>query len=266
MELLEKIIFILLFVIGVCWGSFLGTIVYRLKLDKKGWTLNLGGYSKCNYCGHRLFVRDLIPILSFVALRGKCRYCKHPINLDLFLIEFFSGIIFILSFWAFYFSFSFFLSLAIWSLLLIIFFYDLKNQLIPDPLVFLLLGFFLLKFILKLDPSFYSFLNYKESLLGAILLFLFFFLLNYFSKGKLMGLGDAKFSLFFGLFLGFKYSFIFLWLSFVIGGLVAFLALVLKLKKRKDRIAFAPFLIFSFFLLYFFPHFRELFMVFFMIE
>lgn len=199
--------------------------------------------------------------MSFLVLKGKCRYCQKPINSSILLIEIFSGLIFALSFWAFY-SISiwiFFFSLILWSIVLIIFFYDLEKKLIPDPLILFLLFLFIFKFFLKFEPNFYSALNYKEALLGAAFLFLFFYLINYFSQGVFMGLGDAKIAIFFGLFLGLKYSLIFLWLSFLVGGLVAFFLLILKLKKRKDEIALAPFLIFTFFLFYFFPQIREFF-------
>jgi len=91
---------------------------------------------------------------------------------------------------------------------------------------------------------------------------LFFYLLNFFSQGRALGMGDVKLSLVLGLFLGIKLSIVFLWLVFVFGGIVAIFLLLFRLKKPQDKIAFAPFLIFTFFLLWFFPHFRAFFSLF----
>ena len=96
------------FVSGIIWGSFLEVVVSRLKfVSHKGLRLNLGGHSFCSYCRHRLYAQDLVPLISFLLLGGKCRYCQQPIGWRVLLIELFSGLVFALSFWQFGFSKAF---------------------------------------------------------------------------------------------------------------------------------------------------------------
>lgn len=245
----------LVFISGTVWGSFLEVITSRLRTSSKEGYLDLGGFSFCPRCQHRLYGYDLIPLVSFLFLRGRCRYCRQPIGLSVFLIELFSGLFFSLAFLRFGWGWDFIFACFLSSVLLVIFFYDLKTMLIPDGLLLVLLALWLIGHIFKISPL--QDLSIEQSLLGGVLVFGFFFLFYYFSQGKWFGFGDVKLGGVLGLFWGWKLSVVFVWLSFICGGIVAILLLLLKIRERQSLIPFAPFLVTSFFVLYFFPQARD---------
>lgn len=82
---------VLLFLIGTVFGSFLNCVAIRIENHEKWWT----GRSKCDACGHVLGFFDLIPIFSFLCLKGRCRYCGAKLSLQYFFSEFILGIIFV---------------------------------------------------------------------------------------------------------------------------------------------------------------------------
>src|SRR5258708_3544812 len=129
----------LLFIFGTVVGSFLGVVIDRLP---RGKTI-VKGRSHCDHCKHTLSALDLIPLVSFLALRGKCRYCHSSIGWDTFFIESITGILFVItflfvqfSFESQIFSFAFFSSLLYYfyiiSSLIAIFFIDLEHGIIPN--------------------------------------------------------------------------------------------------------------------------------------
>ena len=228
-------------------------IIERLKWRKNHWHLDLFTPSHCQNCNHKLQAKDLIPIFSFLILRGKCRYCRKPISARIFLIEILTGLIFAGAFFSLGFNVSAIFAIILGSILAIIFFYDAKSQLIPDPLILILLVLFLIKIIFNFNPVFYSQAVFWQPILGGLVMFAFFFFIYLVTRGKGMGLGDAKLGLVLGLFIGVKFSILLLWLSFALGGSVGLFILILRLKKGADRIAFAPFLVISFLFIYFLP-------------
>jgi len=246
------IILFIIFFLGSIWGSFLGVIIERLVWQKGKWRLDLISSSHCLHCEKKLAWFDLIPIFSFIILGGKCRYCQKKIGYLPILIEVLSGLLFVGTFLIFGLSaasvFNFFLG----SILLIIFLFDIKKQLVPDPLILLLFLLAIIKIIFNLAPVFFT-LNLWNPLIGGLAALTFFLLLYFITRGKGMGLGDAKLGFVLGLFLGFKLSLFMLWFSFVLGAMLAIPLLLFGLKQKSDKIAFAPFLILSFLLIYFLP-------------
>jgi leader peptidase (prepilin peptidase)/N-methyltransferase len=248
------ILFLVIYLLaGLIWGSFLGVIIERLIWKKDGWHLDLFSPSHCLNCGHKLNPSDLVPIVSFLGLKGKCRYCQKPIGWKILLVEIFTGLVFVLSYLAFNFNWSFILAVVLGSILLIIFFYDSEHQLIPDPLILILFLLFIVKFIFNLAPHFYSSLNFWQPIIGGLIAAGFFLLVYLVTRGRGMGLGDVKLGLVLGLFLGIKLSIFMLWLAFFVGAILAAIMLISKLKKRTDKIAFAPFLVIGFLAIYFLP-------------
>src|SRR3989344_4594705 len=129
------IVYIFVFIFGLCTGSFLNCVICRLEQKK-----SLNGRSFCPYCKPTLRWLDLIPVFSFLFLKGKCRYCRKKISVQYPLVEVATGLIFLLIF-NFQFSmnfqfFNFFFLFYVSSALIIIFVYDLKNYLIPDTVLF----------------------------------------------------------------------------------------------------------------------------------
>lgn len=228
------------FLLGSAVGSFLNVVIYRLPRRES----IIFPPSHCPSCGHRLLSKDLIPILSYVLLRGKCRYCGTKISPRYILVELISGLYFALVFYFFGFSFFTFKSLIFFSLLLPVFFIDLEHMIIPDiisiPGIFI--GLILSLFNGNLKQSIFGSVFY-----GGVLLFIYVSALLIL-KEEGMGQGDIKLGFMIGSFLGFKLSILSLFLSYFIGGLFSIALMGIKRKDLKTAIPFGPFLIFSAFI------------------
>jgi len=226
---------VLIFIFGLSVGSFLNVVIYRLK---KGGPV-IVGRSCCPYCRTVLKWYDLIPLVSFVLVSGKCRYCSKKISFQYPLVELATGLLFLI---IFFFDFAqnknsidLVYYLIIVSSLIIVFVYDLKHYLIPDKIVFPAIG---LAFIFRLFEG-----SVLDSLLAGLSAGGFFLLLVLVSKGKWMGLGDVKLALLMGLILGWPGIFIALFLSFFSGAVVGLSLIALGKKKMKSEIPFGPFLV-----------------------
>lgn len=235
----------LIFLLGGAIGSFLDLFISRFK---KGEDFLLSR-SYCEKCHHQLNFFDLIPVFSYLFLRGKCRYCKKPIPIYHFLIEVFLGFFLVFLFLKIKIDFFvfFFLDL-IFLLLFIVFFYDLKYYLVPDILIYsLILITFLLNIYLYFFPQNITFLNYSflNKLISAFSFCLFFFFIYFFSRQKWLGFGDVKFSFFIGLFLGFPNFLVSLFFASFLGSLVGLILVLFGKKKMKSELPFCPFLIFG---------------------
>lgn len=234
-----------IFLIGACIGSFVNVLVDRWSADQ-----SIMGRSHCDYCKKTLSFLDLVPIFSYVFLQGKCRYCKKKLSIYYPIVELITAVLFVLS-WTFLGidmieKVSF---LGITTCLVVIFFSDLKYQLISERI---LVGFaiFSLPFFIK---------HPLDHFLSGILLGLFLYLIYFFSKGKGMGFGDVELAVVVGLFMGLKLGAIALYLSFIIGGgfSLIYLAINAIYKKKtkkimKTKIPFGPFIITSVFLVVYF--------------
>lgn len=226
---------ILIFVLGLSVGSFLNVLIYRLPKNE-----NILGRSYCDHCKKRLFWYDLVPFLSYILLSGKCRYCKEEIDPFIPVVELITALLFT----AIFLKFPIITDYNLWfylyfvSSLIVVFFTDLKSEIIPDKIVFPALVFSIIFAILSVNP-----LNHILSGVGA---FIFFILLALVTKGRGMGGGDIKLALFLGLILGFPNIVFSLYLAFLTGGVVSLILILWKKKKaRGDTIPFGPFLVIS---------------------
>ena len=254
---LEIFYYFFVFVFGLCVGSFLNCVIYRTELQagmpagpsRKAVSF-LRGKSFCPRCKHTLKWIDLIPVLSFLFLKGKCRYCKKKISIQYPLVEISTGIIFILIF-----NFSAqggpasgwqFLNLVFWfyvaSVLIIIFVYDLKHYIIPDKVLFPAI---IIAFLYRLFGNFYLITNFLIAVVIASGFFLIIFLV---SKGKWMGFGDVKLAILMGLLLGISSVLAALFVAFFFGAIISIILIILNKKKLKSEIPFGPFLIIGTFL------------------
>jgi len=241
---------LLLFIIGIFVGSFLNVVVDRLPRKE---TITRGR-SYCEFCKNELAWYDLIPLLSFLILKGKCRYCHKKLSLYYPIIEFGTGILFALTYLFIISNFKFQISneflnyksiiinltyyLFIVSSFIVIFFEDLKFGIIPDKVVFpaIILSLF---YSLIVNPQ--SLTINLASAVGACAFFLILFLIT---KGKGMGFGDVKLSFLLGLILGFPKIILALYLAFLTGAFVGIILILWKKKRSiKDTIPFGPFLI-----------------------
>ncbi len=261
----------LFFILGAIVGSFLNVVVLRL-----GTGLPPTGRSQCFSCGKRLGVFDLIPIFSFLALLGRCRYCGARISIQYPIVEALTAFTFLLIYLKFesaFFSPSIFiigevlLVLIISSLLIAITAYDVRHKIIPNSLVFWFIGLSAAVALGRLGAQapfeFSSFLILD--LLAGPILFLFFYALWKISKGRWMGLGDGKLALGIGLSLGFvsglSATVVGFWIGAAFGVSLMLISKVLPLISLKGEsiavtmrteIPFAPFLILGMAVVYFF--------------
>lgn len=224
-----RVVMILLssFVFGLIFGSFLNVVIYRLKNGRNV----IFGRSFCPECKTQLQWHDLIPILSFVWLRGHCRYCRKKISYQYPVVEILSGFIWVGVFYKFGVSLPNIYYLFILSLFLVIAVYDFKWKIIPDKIVY---------------PAIAIALVYNfniSSLITATATFSFFFLIFYFSNGRAMGLGDAKLAVLIALFLSPLATFIAFDLAFIIGAIFGIILIGFGKKTFKSQIAFGPFLV-----------------------
>ncbi|NOQ68202.1 prepilin peptidase [Patescibacteria group bacterium] len=249
--------YFIIFIFGLIFGSFLNVVIFRLENGEK----IVNDRSKCLRCKHVLAWYDLIPIFSFIFLKGRCRYCGERISWQYPVVEMGTGTLFLLIF-NFQFSiFNFsaqggpasgwqFLSLLFWfyivSVLIVIFAYDLKHYIIPDkiiyPAIIVTLGFNLFNNFHNSQFTIHNSL-FINHLFAAFIAGLFFYAIVVITKGKGMGGGDVKLGFLMGLLLGWPLVLIALFLSFIIGSVIGIFLILVGNKKMKSMIPFGPFLI-----------------------
>lgn len=239
-------IYLLVFFLGLCLGSFLNVIGYRID-KKESW---IKGRSYCDHCRKKLRWYDNIPLFSFILLKGRCRFCRQKISWMHPIIEFLTALLF-LGWFNWFFSFN--LSLLIyWQAVLallimmtagLIFIIDLKYLLIPDSAIIILLIAAVLNYLLK-GLNHQLFIHDLQSILiSSLLLTVFFFCLWLITKGKGFGLGDVKLIGPLALLLGFPQNLVAVFLAFIFGAIAGIILIVSKKKTLKQVIPFGPFLI-----------------------
>ena len=122
---------IFIFLAGLCAGSFLNVCIYRIPLEKSV----VFPPSSCPACGNRLKAVDMIPVLSYIGLKGKCRSCKAPISAQYPIVELLTGILWVLVYLRYGLSFEALALTFFFSLLIPVFFIDFSQLIIPDELV-----------------------------------------------------------------------------------------------------------------------------------
>ncbi len=217
--------------LGLFVGSFLNVCIDRLP---RGQSI-IHPRSHCAACNRKLGTVDLLPIFSYLWLRGRCRYCHAHIPIRLPIVEGVTGLLFALLYWKFGLGLELGISLIYVSLLTAIFVIDLENQLVLDKVIYpgmaLALAF----------SFFWPGLGVISSLIGGAI-GLAAMALPFIIYRRGMGFGDVKLGALVGLMSGYPLVFVALLLSVITGGLVAAILLAFKIKKRSDPIPFAPFL------------------------
>lgn len=232
-------LFLMVFLTGIFLGSFLNVLIDRLSTGRSF----AKGRSYCEICKRTIKSFDLIPLFSYIILRGKCRHCKAKIPFRLFLVELLTGLIALVSLYlAFTGQLSPYSSLLIFLILMSflgIFVSDVVYGIIPDLLVLLsLLATIFYVFVEQL-PLY----NHIAAGLGSLFFFLFLFIIT---KGKGMGFGDVKLSFVLGVLLGFPLIVVSLYLAFLTGAAVSIILVVWrKLRFFGSTIPFGPFLVAS---------------------
>lgn len=232
------ITYFLIFIAGAILGSFLNVCICRLPERQ---SIAFPG-SHCFACGHPLNASDLVPIFSYLFLRGKCRYCGSGVSPQYPLIELAAGILAVLSAVCFGISINAVLAFAFCAGLLVIFMIDIKTMLIPDKMtVFLIVTAVVYRF-----ANWKSMTGFMDMLYGLLIgsgLFLVIYLFGVFMLNQeVIGMGDVKLFVPIGIMLGGQGTAVTLYLA-VISGAVAAIFLLFRIKdKRNRRMPFGPFI------------------------
>lgn len=266
--------FALCFFVGAFVGSFLNVLVDRFYQGQNPFW----GRSKCDFCDKSLSVKHLIPIFSFLFLKGRCAYCKKSLSLYYPFSEVLTGLFFVFAlyisnFWRHQGVLNFLLWVyyaIIFASFAAIFLSDLKYQIIPNQIIYFLIIFIFVwqtcsiifwsyeyKSILQSDElgkyllqtDFYKInvlaqvKGFLYNILSGVGISLFFYTLIVLTKGRGMGGGDVKLGLVIGLFNGFPNGIIAVFLAFLLGSIVSLGLMLVSKKGLKDVIPFGPFLI-----------------------
>ena len=233
---------IFLFILGSTVGSFLNVVIYRVPRNIS----IVYPPSHCPHCGNPIKWYDNIPLLSYLVLRGRCRYCKERISFRYFVVELITALLFLFLYSKYRFTFYFFTYLTLSLALIIAGFIDWEHYLIPDIFSLSLIP---LGFILSYFFPLHGFSHFKGlylSLLGGITGFISLFLIGILGKilfrKESMGGGDMKLLAGIGCFLGIRGVLLTIFISSLLGAVVGILLIVLKIKKREEYIPYGPFL------------------------
>ncbi|MGM0688858.1 MAG: prepilin peptidase [Bacillota bacterium] len=244
MDSVNPFFLVIAFLFGLCFGSFLNVIVYRLP--KK--VSLLQPPSSCPACKNALGIVELIPLLGYFILRGRCRHCGIRISPRYPIIEIATGALFMLVLINFGLTINTFFYLVLLFLLFAVTLIDLEHRIVPNTLVAagLLAGFlFYIPAIAAIWFDLPAWLIVERTVVdaasgfllgGSIMLLIFLF-----SRGG-MGAGDLKLMAMIGLYVGLRGSAVILLVSFFLGALVGLASIMLRKLTRKDALPFAPYL------------------------
>lgn len=218
------------FLYGLMLGSFLNVCIHRLP---KGNSI-VSPPSTCPQCKNRLLLRDLIPVISFLILGGRCRFCQASISLRYPLIELLTGVLFALTAYKLGYSLVTIQALILVSALIVVAFVDMDHYIIPgNVLIFLLIAWLAFLPFLSVD--------YLNSLVGLSTAGGLLLLIALVSRGG-MGMGDIKLAAVLGLYLGWPNALLAMFIACLLAGTCGMFLILFKIKSRKDIIPFAPFI------------------------
>lgn len=235
-----------LFIVGLALGSFINALVWRLHTKRKWWGKER---SICPKCKHQLAAKDLVPVLSWLALRARCGYCRKPISAQYPAVELLTAAVFVLSYvhWPHGFSSlgiaSFITWLAGLVLLAILFVYDARWMLLPNKLVALVtITSSVVVILLAIDAR--GLAGLLSAGLAALIIFGLFYVLFQASNGRWIGGGDVKLAPALGLLAGTPVAAVLLmFLASLIGTLISLPLLLTKRLPSSAKIPFGPLLI-----------------------
>jgi leader peptidase (prepilin peptidase)/N-methyltransferase len=229
-------IYLVVAIISLLLGSFFNVCIHRLYSGES----IVYPPSHCPSCKHSLGPLDLVPVFSYLALMGKCRYCGERISPRYPVVELLTSISYILLYKAIGLGWGFAAYSIFLGILIIITFIDLEHQIIPNILIVIGLVMGLLFSLINITTGI------TDALLGFALGFGSLLLVALLAKLLLrkdgMGGGDIKLLGVIGLFLGWKLTLLTLLLSIYIGGIFSIILLLLRIKKKGDYIPFGPFI------------------------
>jgi leader peptidase (prepilin peptidase)/N-methyltransferase len=249
---------IFLFILGLIIGSFINALEYRIEEGK-----TIGGRSFCPKCKHPLEILDLVPVVSWIALKGKCRYCDKPISFQYPLIELLTGFSFLLlgikSGYVYQFNafinniqpingkevalmmISLILLFFIAFCLLLVALYDAKTTYVLSTYAYAGTVAAVLYHLINIGQLTFSALT--PYVLSAIIPAAIFYLIYLISKGRWIGLGDAEIALMIGMLLGSPSIIVAYYFAFITGAIYGLLKIWRNKAKLKSEVPLGPFLI-----------------------
>lgn len=245
---------LVLIAIGLVLGSFANALVWRLRNKRNWWSER----SECTHCHHVLAARDLIPVVSWLMLRGKCRYCRKRIE-DSPLVELALPVLFVLSYAVWPVSlagegamlFLFWLVFLVGFMVLAV--YDIRWFLLPNKIVFPLIGLAVVQVlaqVLFFDAAWRDLLGAG---LGVLVISGIFYVFFTVSKGAWIGFGDVKLGFVLGILAGGPpMALLLLFLASLFGMVYSLPLVVLGKAKRQSHIPFGPFLLMAMVVVYLF--------------
>lgn len=244
------IIFICL---GAVLGSFLNVVIDRIPIRQS----IVYPPSRCNSCLHRLNRWDLIPIFSFIWLKGKCRYCGKQIPPRILLVEIISAIVFLLIYLQFNISWSTLIMAVYACAFMVLSFIDIENQVLPDVIVYFMMPIAFVLFVFYghhmpgvvinlwdwgMPYSGNAVLSFAGGICGFVLLLVVALVAFKFLKREGMGGGDIKLTAMLGLMLGFPLVLAALYIAIISGAIIVSILVLAKQRKWTDPVAFGPYL------------------------
>ena len=236
---------VFIFIFGLIIGSFLNAVIFRLKSGESF----LFTRSHCPFCKHELAAKDLVPLFSFLMLKGRCRYCGKRISWQYPIVELATALSFVLLALNLQFTIynlQFFVTLVFICFLIVIAVFDYKHYLILDKVVFPALALAIIwNIYLDLSthyplPTTHS--HFVSGLLGALVVAGFFAAQYYLSGGRWIGFGDVKLGLFLGSLFGFKFGLVMLVIAYFMGAVVGLSLIALNRKTLGSKLPFGVFL------------------------
>ncbi len=222
------------FIFGLLIGSFLNVIIYRLPREES----IAFPPSHCTECGWKIKPWENIPLISYLFLKGKCSSCKTKISPIYPFVEFLTGVLYVLVYLRYSFTVEGYIGIIFVSLLICIFFIDLKHYIIPDSILLIILFLSIGKILVVKEPTFWN------GIITMIITFVIFYLLFILSNEKFGG-GDVKLFTVLGLFFGWPQINLLIILASISGLLIGGGLILLRITKREDPIPFGPFIVFS---------------------
>ncbi len=236
---MEAALIVIFVLVGMTVASFLNVCIDRLPANES----LIFPASHCSSCQRRLAAKDLIPVFSYLWLRGRCRYCQARIPRRILWVELGTGLLFGYLYWNYGLSAELAITAFYSCLFIVLMVIDLERGLILNKIVYPAMVVALL-----LSASFSIFLPDIEivpfigkAAIGGGIGLVVFFLIVIISRGG-MGWGDVKLAALIGLVAGFPLVLVALLIGIILGGVVAVILLGFKIKKRKEAIPFGPFL------------------------
>jgi leader peptidase (prepilin peptidase)/N-methyltransferase len=236
------------FLFGLCMGSFFNVCIHRIPLKQS----LAHPPSSCPHCGKRIKFYDNIPVISYIVLLGKCRYCSQPISLRYPIVEIVTGFLSLALFVRYGLGYPYFLFLLFAGSLVTISFIDLQHRIIPDvislPGIVVGLGF----------SFFYNHISWLDSLIGILggggFLYLIAVIFERLTGKEGMGGGDIKLLAMIGAWLGWRALPFVILISSLSGIVVGGGSLLLTGQGYRAKIPFGPFLALGALVYFFFGH------------